>query len=146
MTMTVVVALVLVMVPSDVWAQTWTRSAEVSFVSMSGNTETRTIGVAGELEHTGRRWESLAQVDYRESATDDVLSARAFSADVRRSTQIADASPIGEYLETYVLVGYTTDHVRRHRRPRGAGMGPGVDSWPNLGACRRTVSCRWWHS
>ncbi len=85
--------------PADVWSGT----AEVSFVSTSGNTDTRTLGVGGEIEYRPTNWSGLAKIAFVESEADDVVNARSFSALLQVSR------PFSPRLEVYGRVGYLKD-------------------------------------
>ena len=85
--------------PADVWSGT----AEVSFVSTSGNTDTRTLGVGGEIEYQPADWSGLAKITFIKSEADDVVNARSFSALLQVS------SPFSPRLEVYGRVGYLKD-------------------------------------
>ena len=85
--------------PADVWSGT----AEVSFVSTSGNTDIRTLGVGGEIEYRPTDWAGLAKIAFIESEADDVVNARSFSALLQVSR------PFSPRLEAYGRVGYLKD-------------------------------------
>ena len=85
--------------PADVWSGT----AEVSFVSTSGNTDIRTLGVGGEIEYRLTDWSGLAKIAFIESEADDVVNARSFSALLQVSR------PFSPRLEAYGRVGYLKD-------------------------------------
>ena len=85
--------------PADVWSGT----AEVSFVSTSGNTSTRTLGVGGEIEYRPTDWSGLAEIAFIESEADAIVNARSFSALLQVSR------PFSPRLEAYGRVGYLKD-------------------------------------
>ena len=85
--------------PADVWS----GAAEVSFVSTSGNTDTRTLGVGGEIEYRPTAWSGLAKIAFIESEADAVVNARSFSALLQVSR------PFSPQLEAYGRVGYLKD-------------------------------------
>ena len=85
--------------PADVWSGT----AEVSFVSTSGNTDTRTLGVGGEIVYRPTDWSGLAKIAFIESEADDVVNARSFSALLQVSRGLSPR------LEAYGRVGYLKD-------------------------------------
>ena len=85
--------------PADVWSGT----AEVSFVSTSGNTDTRTLGVGGGIEYQPADWSGLAKITFIESEADDVVNARSFRALLQVS------HPFSPRLEAYGRVGYLKD-------------------------------------
>ena len=85
--------------PADVWSGT----AEVSFVSTSGNTDIRTLGVGGEIEYRPNDWSGLAKIAFIESEADDVVNARSFSALLQVSRRLSPR------LEAYARGGYLKD-------------------------------------
>lgn len=63
--------------------------AELSFVSTSGNTDTRTLGVAGEFQYVTDGWTLEAKTAYVSGSTDDELSARSVTTEARVAREIS---------------------------------------------------------
>ena len=107
--MTLVCALLIVLLPAALLAQepeqadVWSGAAEVSFVSTSGNTDTRTLGVGAEINYQRRRWSGLLKLHFVESKTDDVVNARSFRALLEASSSLTP------HLGTYGRIGYLKD-------------------------------------
>ena len=81
----------------------WSGSAEVSLVATSGNSDTRTVGLGGEISYDPGTWKWLSRIAYVESEADDELRARSQSA-------LGEASrPFSERLELYARGGYLRD-------------------------------------
>ena len=81
----------------------WSGSAEVSLVATSGNSDTRTAGLGGEISYDPGTWTWLGRMAYVESQADDELRARSQSALVEVSR------PLSERLELYARAGYVRD-------------------------------------
>ena len=81
----------------------WSGSAEVSLVATSGNSDTRTLGLGGEVGYAPGGWSWLARLSYVESESDDLLKARSQSV-------VADASrAFSSLFEVYGQGGYLQD-------------------------------------
>ena len=102
----VVVAFVLI--PRIIWAQTigarrWSGTAEVSFVSTSGNSETQTTGLAGDLTFSPGAWTTEAKLAFIRSKANNQLNAKSFDMSAQSTRQI-------DYgLGVYTKVGYLRD-------------------------------------
>ncbi len=81
----------------------WSGSAEVSAVATTGNSDTRTFGLGGEVAYDPGGWSWLARAAYVETSADDQLRARSFNG-------LAEASRnVSERLEVYGRGGYLRD-------------------------------------
>ena len=78
----------------------WSGTAEASLVATSGNSDTRTLGLGGELTYDPNTWRWLGRVSYVETEADDQLRARSHSALVETSRSFS------ERLEVYGRGGY----------------------------------------
>ena len=102
----VVVAFVLI--PSVIWAQShggrgWSGAAEVSFVSTSGNSETQTIGLAGDLTLSPGAWTTEVKLAFIRSKANNQLNAKSFDMSAQGTRQI-------DYgLGVYTKTGYLRD-------------------------------------
>jgi putative salt-induced outer membrane protein YdiY len=81
----------------------WSGTAEVSLVATSGNSDTRTFGLGGELTYDPGIWRLLARASFVESEADDELRARSQSALLETSRAFS------EHLEVYGRGGYLRD-------------------------------------
>ena len=81
----------------------WSGSAELSLVATSGNSNTRTFGLGGEVTYAPGAWRWLGRISYVETEVDDQLRARSQSALV----EISRAFP--GRLEMYGRAGYQRD-------------------------------------
>ena len=81
----------------------WSGTAEVSLVATSGNSDTRTVGLGGEVAYDPGTWRWLGRVSYVETEADDQLRARSHSALVETSRSVS------ERLEVYGRGGYLRD-------------------------------------
>ena len=75
----------------------------MSLVATSGNSDTRTIGLGGEVTYDPGTWRWLGRVSYVESEADDQLRARSESALVEISRAFS------ERLDVYGRGGYQRD-------------------------------------
>jgi putative salt-induced outer membrane protein YdiY len=81
----------------------WSGSAEVSLVATSGNSDTRTVGLGGEIGYDPGTWKWLGRIAYVESEADDEVRARSQSALVEVSRALS------ERLELYGRGGHLRD-------------------------------------
>jgi len=81
----------------------WSGTAEVSLVATSGNSDTRTFGLGGEVIYDPGVWKWLGRVAYVETEADDELRARSQSA------LLETARAFSERLEVYGRGGYLRD-------------------------------------
>ncbi|MBQ91561.1 MAG: hypothetical protein CL441_09190 [Acidimicrobiaceae bacterium] len=81
----------------------WSGSAEVSAVATTGNSDTRTFGLGGELTYEPGTWTWLAKAAYVETSADDQLRARSFDGTAEASRSVTDR------LEVYGRGGYLRD-------------------------------------
>ena len=81
----------------------WSGTAELSLVATSGNSDTRTFGLRGEVTYAPGAWRWMGRVSYVEAEADDQLKARSQSALVEMSR------PLSERLEVYARGGYLRD-------------------------------------
>ena len=97
------------LVPSPASAQkttdndVWSGNAEISAVATSGNSETRTFGVGGEVIYKPGDWTWLGRAAYVESSADEELRARSFNGLIEISRNITTR------LEFYGRGGYLRD-------------------------------------
>ncbi|HSC29369.1 MAG TPA: DUF481 domain-containing protein, partial [Vicinamibacterales bacterium] len=78
-------------------------SGELSLVATDGNTETRTLGVAGALIWRPGRWITDAKTTFVQSETSDIETTRSFVVSVRQSRTITPR------LDAYGRVEYLVD-------------------------------------
>ena len=88
----------------------WSGTAEVSLVATSGNSDTRTFGLGGEVTYDAGTWKLLGRVSYVESEADNQLRARSQGARVEVSRNIS------ERLDVYGRGGYLRDLFAGIRR------------------------------
>jgi putative salt-induced outer membrane protein len=69
-------------------AHTCTGSAELSFVSTTGNTDTQTLGVGGSIECKPNKWTYLAKGAFIRSEADDVETAKSLDTLFRASRDL----------------------------------------------------------
>ncbi len=81
----------------------WSGTAEVSLIATSGNSDTRTFGLGGEVTYAPSTWRWLGRMSYMEAEADDQLRARAQSALVEMSRAFSGR------LEVYGHAGYRRD-------------------------------------
>ena len=81
----------------------WSGTAEVSLIATSGNSDTRTFGLGGEVTYAPSTWRWLGRASYVEAEADDQLRARAQSAMVEMSRAVSGR------LEVYGRAGYLRD-------------------------------------
>ena len=95
----------------------WSGTAEVSLLATSGNSDTRTFGLGGEVTYDPGTWKWLGRVSYVESEADDQLRARSQGALFEVSRHIS------ERLDVYGRGGYLRDLFAgiRRRLPRLSG-------------------------
>lgn len=97
----------------------WERSAELSYVSTGGNTDTQTLGVGGALTWRPGPWRTDARTAFVRSETGNVLTAESFTAEVRQSRNL---SP---HVETFVRLGYLVNEFAGIERRVAADGGLG---------------------
>lgn len=106
-TMKLALSLLMIGMPTALAAQepppTWSGQAELSLVSTSGNTDTRTLGAGAEIEYAPGRWSALAKVTFIESEADDEVNARSFTALLQASRRVSAR------LQVYGKAGYLKD-------------------------------------
>lgn len=116
------------LVPLQGWAQDaaeeprWSGNAEVSAVATSGNSDTRTLGLGGEVLFSPEGWNWLGRVAYVETEASDVLSARSVRA------LLEAAKELSPRLEVYGRTGYERDRFAGISRRLGleGGLAYGV--------------------
>ena len=81
----------------------WSGTAAVSLIATSGNSDTRTFGLGGEVTYAPDTWRWLGRVSYVEAEADDQVRARAQSALVELSWAFSGR------LELYGRGGYQRD-------------------------------------
>ena len=81
----------------------WSGNAEVSAVATSGNSETRTFGLGGEVTYKPGDWTWLGRAAYVETSADKELRARSFNGLAETSRNITTR------LEFYGRGGYLRD-------------------------------------
>jgi putative salt-induced outer membrane protein YdiY len=77
-----------------------TGQAELSFVATSGNTDTRTLGLAGEVELIVDGWTLEARSAFVSGSADNAITARSVSAQLRGARRLSDR------LETFAQFDY----------------------------------------
>ena len=95
----------------------WSGTAEVSAIATSGNSETRTLGLGGEVMFTPDGWHWLGRVAYVESEANDVLSARSTGA------LLEGAREFSERLQLYGRTAYRKDRFAGIARRLGVEGG-----------------------
>lgn len=81
----------------------WTGSAELSYVATSGNTDTSSIGLGGELHYKPGIWTWDFKLSYVEAEADGEKTAEKLAALVGASR------PISERLDYYARLAYLSD-------------------------------------
>ena len=81
----------------------WSGTAEISLIATSGNSDTRTFGLGGEVTYDPGAWKWLGRLTYVEAEADDQLKARSQSALLETSRGFS------ERLEVYGRGGYLRD-------------------------------------
>ena len=81
----------------------WSGTAEMSLVATSGNSDTRTVGVGGEVAYAPGTWRLMGRVTYVETEAEDQLRARSQSALVEISRAFSAR------LDLYGRAGYQRD-------------------------------------
>lgn len=116
---------------------TWDISSELSFVSTSGNSATRTTGIGADVTHQARRANTRASVSYLSNAAAGLTQARALSLRARQGRQFSQRSQVfaeGTYARDQFAgidgrstgtlgVGYSPSISPRHRLTIEAGAG-----------------------
>ncbi|MBI2214125.1 MAG: DUF481 domain-containing protein [Acidobacteria bacterium] len=100
---TITLAVASLAAAEDVPARPWSGSAELSYVATSGNTDTRSLGLGGELQFKPAVWTYELGLNYVEAETDGVTSAEKLTA------RFGASRPISERLEYYARVSYLSD-------------------------------------
>lgn len=97
----------------------WERTAELSLVATSGNTDTKTLGAGGSVIFRPGVWVTHARAAYIRSATDGVDTAKSLVGDVRQSRAISPR------VDVYGRAAYLRDRFAgiRHRTTLDAGFG-----------------------
>jgi putative salt-induced outer membrane protein len=101
--MTIVLAVGSPAIAEDATKSPWTGSAELSYVATSGNTDTSSLGLGGELHYKPGIWTYDFKLSYVEAETDGEKSAEKFGA------LFAASRPINERLDYYARVVYLSD-------------------------------------
>src|SRR5262249_14434270 len=78
----------------------WSGKAEVSYVATSGNSDTKTLGAAGEAEYQPLPWSAKLKLEFVRAESNGVVSARSFAGLLRGARKLSDR------LETYAQAGY----------------------------------------
>ncbi len=78
----------------------WSGSAEFSFLSTSGNTDTSSIGGALELDYKSLPWTVVLKAAYLSSSTDGITTSEATTASLK------GARDLNEHLDVYASAGY----------------------------------------
>lgn len=101
--MVVVLAAGLPAIAEDAPKSPWTGSAELSYVATSGNTDTSSLGLGGELHYKPGTWTYDFKVSYVEAETDGVKTAEKLGA------LFGASRPITERLDYYARIAYLSD-------------------------------------
>lgn len=99
----IVLATAIPAVAEDAPKGPWSGSAELSYVATSGNTDTSSLGLGGELHYKPGIWTYDFKVGYVEAETDGVTSAEKLAA------LFGASRPISERLDYYARVAYLSD-------------------------------------
>jgi putative salt-induced outer membrane protein len=78
----------------------WSGKAEVSYVATSGNSDTKTLGAAGEAEYQPLPWSAKAKIEFVRAEANGVVNARSFAGLLRGARKLSDR------LETYAQGAY----------------------------------------
>jgi len=78
----------------------WSGKAEVSYVATSGNSDTKTLGAAGEAEYQPLPWSAKLKLEFVRAESNGVVSARSFAGLLR------GARKLSARLETYAQGTY----------------------------------------
>jgi putative salt-induced outer membrane protein len=78
----------------------WSGKAEVSYVATSGNSDTSTLGAAGEVEYQPLPWSAKAKIEFVRAEANGIENARSFAGLLR------GARKLSARLETYALGAY----------------------------------------
>ena len=81
----------------------WSGTAEVSLVAISGNSDTRTFGLGGEVTYERGTWQWLGRFSYVETEADSQVKARSQSALVETSRAFSEG------LKVYGRGGFLRD-------------------------------------
>lgn len=90
-------------IAEDAPQKPWTGSAELSYVATSGNTDTSSLGLGGELHYKPGTWTYDFKVSYVEAETDGTKSAEKIGA------LFGASRPISERLDYYARIAYLSD-------------------------------------
>lgn len=80
----------------------WSGKAEASYVATSGNSDTKTLGAAAEVEYQPGTWSAKARTELLRSEANGTVNARSFSSllrGARKLTPRLEAYGQGNYLE-----------------------------------------------
>jgi putative salt-induced outer membrane protein len=104
----------------------WEGSAELSLVDTGGNTETQTLGASGTVMWRPGRWTSDFRTQFIRSVTEDVVTARTFSAALRQ------ARTVSERIDAFARIEYLANEFAGvdHRVSADAGIGYKVLTGP----------------
>lgn len=69
---------------------TWEASGELSLVATGGNTDTRTLGLGGEVTHRAGRSESRGAVAFLTSEADEITRARSLHVEARHGYRVRE--------------------------------------------------------
>lgn len=78
----------------------WSGKVEASYVATSGNSDTQTIGAAGEVEYQPLPWSAKAKIEFVRAEADGQVNARSFGALLRGARKLSPR------LETYAQGAY----------------------------------------
>jgi len=96
----------------------WSGKAEVSYVATSGNSDTKTLGAAGEVEYQPGPWSGKAKLEFIRSEANGVVNARSFAGLLRGARKLTAR------LETYAQGAYVENTFAGidHRLAGEAGL------------------------
>lgn len=97
----------------------WERTAELTLVATSGNTDTQTLGAGGSVIFRPGVWTTRGRIAYVRSATDDVDTAESLVIDVRQSRSLSARADV------FGRAAYLRDRFAgiSHRTTFDAGLG-----------------------
>ena len=80
----------------------WSGKAEVSYVATSGNSDTKTLGAAGEAEYQPGPWSGKLKLEFVRAEANGVVNARSFAGLLRGARKLSprlEAYAQGAYVE-----------------------------------------------
>ena len=97
----------------------WDRTANLSFVSTGGNTDTQMLGMGASVVFRPEGWTTEARTAFMRSETNDIATARSLVADLRQARALTPR------VEVFGRYGYLGDRFAgiEHRNTVDGGVG-----------------------